>query len=49
MRWNSNRTASEAVSPIAASAAVAFRFISASIRTWSIELRVVIPGLLYRN
>ena len=28
MRWNSSRTVSEAVRPIAATAAVAFRFIS---------------------
>ena len=42
MRWKSKRTASEGVSPIAASAVVAFRFISVSIRTCSIELCVVI-------
>ena len=38
MRWKSNRTASDADSPIASSAAIAFAFTSLSMRTCSIEL-----------
>ena len=42
MRWRSSSTASVAVSPIASSAAVAFRQISASTGTCSVKLCVVI-------